>query len=87
MGFLASNEPWNHKGGTVTPNRTLELHLEDDNLISSGRRGDREAFNVLFSRYRQLLYRLAYRVLYNHEEAEDAVQNCFLLAYSKLGGF
>jgi RNA polymerase sigma-70 factor, ECF subfamily len=71
----------------VTPNPTLESHLEDDNLISSGLQGNREAFNVLFSRYRQLLYRLAYRVLHNHEEAEDAVQNTFLLAYSKLEGF
>ena len=63
-----------------------ELHLEDDNLISSGLQGDREAFNVLFSKYRQLLYRLAYRVLYNHEEAEDAVQKLFLRATASWKG-
>jgi DNA-directed RNA polymerase specialized sigma24 family protein len=39
-----------------------------------------EALDVLFSRYGRVLYRLAYRVLENHEEAEDAVQNCLLAA-------
>ena len=39
-----------------------------------------EALDVLFSRYRRVLYRIAYRVLENHEEAGDAVQNCLLAA-------
>ena len=39
-----------------------------------------EALDVLFSRYRRVLYRIAYRVLENHEKAEDAVQNCLLAA-------
>ena len=39
-----------------------------------------EALDVLFSQYRRVLYRIAYRVLENHEEAEDAVQNCLLAA-------
>jgi DNA-directed RNA polymerase specialized sigma24 family protein len=39
-----------------------------------------EAFDVLFSRYSRVLSLVAYRVLDNHEEAEDAVQNCLLAA-------
>jgi DNA-directed RNA polymerase specialized sigma24 family protein len=39
-----------------------------------------EALDVLFSRYRRVLYRIAYRVLENHQEAKDAVRNCFLAA-------
>jgi RNA polymerase sigma factor (sigma-70 family) len=39
-----------------------------------------EALDVLFSQHRRVLYRIAYRVLENHEEAEDAVQNCLLAA-------
>jgi RNA polymerase sigma-70 factor (ECF subfamily) len=65
----------------------MESHLDDDNLISNGLQGDREAFDILFARYRSLLYRLAYRILRNCEEAEDAVQNCSLLAFCKLTGF
>jgi RNA polymerase sigma-70 factor, ECF subfamily len=72
--------------GTLETPSMSEAH-HDDRLISNGLLGDNEAFNVLFSRYRRLLYRLAYRVLRNHEESEDAVQNCLLLAYCKLPGF
>jgi RNA polymerase sigma-70 factor (ECF subfamily) len=71
----------------MKPNGPSQSHLDDANLISSGLQGDRDAFNVLFTRYRQLLYCLAYRVLRNHEESEDAVQNCSLLAYCKLAAF
>jgi DNA-directed RNA polymerase specialized sigma24 family protein len=39
-----------------------------------------EALDVLFSRYRRVLYRVAYRVLDNHQEAKDAVRNCLLAA-------
>jgi Sigma-70 region 2 len=40
-----------------------------------------EAIDVIFSRYRRILYRVAYRVLENHEEAEEAVQNCLLCSH------
>ena len=46
--------------------------LDDDKLISLGLKGDQEALHILFMRYRRLLYSLAYRLLRNHQEAEDA---------------
>jgi hypothetical protein len=49
-------------------------------LRSGNSRGSLEALDVLFSRYRGLLSLIAYRVLGNHEEAEDAVQNCLRAA-------
>jgi RNA polymerase sigma factor (sigma-70 family) len=39
-----------------------------------------EALDVFFSRYRRVFYRVAYRVLDNHQEAKDAVRNCLLAA-------
>jgi DNA-directed RNA polymerase specialized sigma24 family protein len=39
-----------------------------------------ETFDVLLSRYRRVLYQVAYRVLDNHEESEDAVRNCLRAA-------
>ena len=60
------------------------MHLNDDNLISRGLRGDQDALHVLFTRYRRLLYCQAHRLLRNHEEAEDAVQSCLLLAFRNL---
>ena len=65
----------------------VEAHLDDGRLISDGLQGDPNAFEILFSRYRPILYRLAQRILRNHEEAEDAVQNCSLAAFCKMGSF
>jgi hypothetical protein len=48
-----------------------------------GSRYSRESLGtleVLFSRYRRVLSLIAYRVLGNHEDAEDAVQNCIRAA-------
>jgi DNA-directed RNA polymerase specialized sigma24 family protein len=39
-----------------------------------------DSLDVLFSRYRRVLYRVAYRVLDNHQKAKDAVRNCLLAA-------
>jgi RNA polymerase sigma-70 factor (ECF subfamily) len=67
--------------------REVEAHLDDRKLISDGLQGDRHAFEILFSRYRPILYRLAQRILRNHEESEDAVQNCSLVAFRKMESF
>jgi RNA polymerase sigma-70 factor (ECF subfamily) len=65
----------------------VEVHLDDSKLVSDGLQGDRDAFEILFSRYRPILYRLAQRILCTHEESEDAVQNCSLAAFRKLKSF
>jgi RNA polymerase sigma-70 factor (ECF subfamily) len=71
--------------GFVTPPSASESLDDDAYLISKSLSGEREASDVLLSRYRQFLYRLAYGVLRNHEDCEDAVQN--FLAFSKLMAF
>jgi RNA polymerase sigma-70 factor, ECF subfamily len=63
------------------------VHVDDSKLISDGLQGDRNAFEILFSRYRPILYRLGQRILRNHEESEDAVQNCSLVAFRKMESF
>src|SRR5215472_2730668 len=60
------------------------MPFNDDNLISRGLQGDQDALHVLFKRYRRLLYCQALGLLRNHEEAEDAVQCCLLLAFRNL---
>jgi RNA polymerase sigma-70 factor, ECF subfamily len=42
----------------------------------SNSQGNLEALNVLFLRYRRTLLFVAYRVLGDHNQAEDAVQRC-----------
>ena len=65
----------------------MQSHINDETLISTGLRGNEEALNILFARHRRLLHSLAVRILRNHEEAEDAVQNCMLLAFRNLPKF
>ena len=59
----------------------------DPELIRSFRNGDEQAFNVLVVRYQERVYWAARRILGNHEDADDIVQEVFLKAYEKLGNF
>ena len=49
--------------------------------------GDREAYRVLVERHSAYVYRLAYRMTGNKEDAEEVVQEAFLRAYQKLRQF
>ena len=57
------------------------FRAKDDSLLKMALEGDQKALDLLLARYRRLLYDLALRMLRNHEEAEDAVRSCLLLAY------
>ena len=46
--------------------------------------GDQEAFTCLVRAYQTAVYNLAYRMLGNAAEAEDAAQETFLKAYTRL---
>ena len=59
----------------------------EDVLIRAGLKGDSEALEVLFDRYKRPLYQTALRVLGNAEDAEDAVQDGLLSAYRNLRRF
>jgi len=65
----------------------MQPHVNDETLISTGLRGNEKALDTLFARHRRLLHSLAVRILRNHEEAEDAVQNCMVLAFHSLPKF
>jgi len=60
----------------VGTNAVLDLHSGNEDEPLSNSQGNLEPLDVLLSRYRRVLSLVAYRVLGNHEEAEDAVQNC-----------
>ncbi|MCS7248782.1 MAG: RNA polymerase sigma factor [Anaerolineales bacterium] len=48
---------------------------------------DAEAFEALFHRYKNLVYRLAFLILEDREEAEDALQEVFLQVYRALNTY
>ncbi len=56
----------------------------DGVLLLAAQRGDEEAFAALVNRYRATAFRIAYRMVGNHEEAVDIAQEAFLRAFRAL---
>ena len=61
--------------------------IDDLRLIERARRGDHAAFGQLVERYKDAVYRLAYRILRNGGDAEDAAQEAFVRAYVAIDSF
>jgi RNA polymerase sigma-70 factor (ECF subfamily) len=55
--------------------------------VARARTGDGEAFRVLVERYGRSVFRLAFRLTGNEQDAEDVVQETFLRAYRQLGRY
>ena len=55
--------------------------------IEACRRGEREAFDRLVLRYQRDVYRLCYRYVNSHEDANDLAQEVFLKAWRGIGRF
>jgi RNA polymerase sigma-70 factor (ECF subfamily) len=56
-------------------------------LIRHAQAGDHEAFAALFEQYKNLVYKTAYLILGDAHEAEDALQEVFLLVHKSLMSF
>jgi RNA polymerase sigma factor (sigma-70 family) len=65
--------------------RPLSAPTEDDEvLLLRLKSGDREALGILFMRYTRLVLSVGIRVLHDFAEAEDLVQDLFLLVFKKV---
>jgi RNA polymerase sigma-70 factor, ECF subfamily len=61
--------------------------IEEALLISRARDGDQDAFRQLVERYQGAVYNLAYRMLGDPGDAEDAAQEIFVRIYRQLGRY
>ncbi len=59
----------------------------DPAVIEKARRGDTGAFALIVQRYQGPVYNLAYRMLGNSADAEDAAQETFLRVYAQLKSY
>jgi RNA polymerase sigma factor (sigma-70 family) len=59
----------------------------DERLLSKARRGNPSAFGELCRRHEKRIFHVALRITRNHEDAEDALQECFLNAMVHLKDF
>ncbi len=56
-------------------------------VLDRARQGDSEAFRALVEQHSRSVFRLAFRMTGNEQDAEDVVQESFLRAYRQLGRF
>ena len=59
----------------------------DRNLTILAAQGDQEAFGKLVRRHQSAIFNVAYRMLGNDRDAEEATQEAFIRAYRAFGSF
>ena len=59
----------------------------DQELVRRVQKGDRRAFDLLFSRYQHKIHGLVSRYVRAHDEIDDVVQEAFIKAYRALPRF
>src|ERR1700681_63992 len=63
------------------------MEVEAGGAVERARSGDSDAFRALVEQHSRSVFRLAYRMTGNEQDAEDVVQESFLRAYRQLGRF
>jgi RNA polymerase sigma-70 factor (ECF subfamily) len=71
----------------VVDRKTPKQAGEEGELVERALEGDLDALSILFARDRVRLYRAAFSLLHNREDAEDALQDGLLCAYLNLRSF
>ena len=56
-------------------------------LISGAQKGDKKAISLLVSSYSSRIYAIAFRLMQNEEDAEDVLQETFIIMLKKLNTF
>ena len=66
-----------------------QLASDDDEatLVAAAQAGDASAFETLVNRYERRIYRLAWNITQNDEDAEDVSQDAFLKAFQHIANF
>jgi RNA polymerase sigma-70 factor, ECF subfamily len=63
------------------------VNLEETEMISRCQRGDQEALKEVFDKYNKKVYRIAYGVVRQREEALDIVQEVFIKLFHSIKNF
>ncbi len=63
------------------------MKADEGELISRSQQGDQDAFRVIFEQYREKVYRVAYGVVREREDALDIVQEVFIKLFQSIRKF
>lgn len=61
--------------------QSVNIHEE---IINRCLRGDRDAYQQLYKLYSRSMFNVGYRIVNNHDEAEDVLQESFISAFRNL---
>ena len=61
--------------------------IDDRHLVQAAKRGDEDAFACLFRQHSARTYQCLLRILRDREDAQDALQEAFLKAFTNLNSF
>ena len=61
--------------------------LSEEQLIASAQEGDKKAISQLVNKYSPRIYAIAFRLMQNEEDAEDVLQETFIIMIKKLNTF
>ena len=63
------------------------IEVSDDDLITAAQRGDHQAFEEHCGRHSSITKTKIFSIVRNHEDAEDALQDTLLRAFTHLSSF
>jgi RNA polymerase sigma factor (sigma-70 family) len=75
---------WKRGGNALSDERNF---VSDEGLVAIAKKGHRPAFDELYKRHAEKMHHTTLRITRNREDAEDAVQECFLNAFVHLKSF
>jgi RNA polymerase sigma factor (sigma-70 family) len=75
---------WGRSGNASSDDRCV---VSDERLVAAAKIGHSGAFDDLYKRHAEKMFGITYRITRNREDAEDAVQECFLNAFLHLKNF
>ena len=65
----------------------MDIEYSDEVIIDKVLKGEEREYNILIDRYKKFVYTIAYRILKNEEDAEEAAQDTFIKGYQSLSKF
>jgi RNA polymerase sigma-70 factor, ECF subfamily len=82
-------QPFNQKLHQRNRNNPRDpgLKIQESRLIYKCKKGNVKAFKSLYDLHKEKLYNVIYRILGNHEDAEDTLQEVFIIVYQKIATF
>jgi RNA polymerase sigma-70 factor (ECF subfamily) len=79
---------YNHMNSPSLPESTDQLaNASDTTLVESVKSGNNSAYSELVKRHSTLVFRIAYRITQNKQDAEDAMQDSLFRAFDRINSF